>query len=78
MTTTAMYWLIVAAVLGEDEDRLDELSIDMFPEGGCLHVYGVVEGGVIAFSSYGIECLHQVIEDERKAGQAPPRANPAE
>ena len=31
----------VANLLGEDEDWLHELSIDMFPEDGCLWVYGV-------------------------------------
>jgi hypothetical protein len=30
----------VANMLGEDEDWLHDLSIDMFPEDGCLHVYG--------------------------------------
>jgi hypothetical protein len=34
----------VAEMLGEDEDWLWELSIDMFPEDGCLRVYGVGEG----------------------------------
>jgi hypothetical protein len=28
----------VAEMLGEDEDWLYELSIDMFAEDGCLHV----------------------------------------
>jgi hypothetical protein len=32
----------VANLLGEDEDWLHELSIDMFPEDGRLWVYGVV------------------------------------
>ena len=40
----------VAQMLGED-DWLHDLSIDMFPEDGCLHVYGVGEGG---------DCLHPV------------------
>lgn len=31
----------VAALLGEDEKWLHDLSIDMFPEDGCLHVYDV-------------------------------------
>ncbi len=26
-------------MLGEDEEWLHELSIDMFPDDGCLHVY---------------------------------------
>ena len=33
----------VANLLGEDEDWLFELSIDVFPEDGCLWVYGVGE-----------------------------------
>ena len=40
----------VANMLGEDEDWLHELSIDMFPEDGCLRVYGVGEDGVTAFT----------------------------
>ena len=35
----------VANLLGEDEDWLFELSTDMFPEDGCLWVYGVGEDG---------------------------------
>jgi hypothetical protein len=33
----------IAQMLGEDEDWLHVLSIDMFPEDDCLHVYGVGE-----------------------------------
>jgi hypothetical protein len=40
-------------VLGEDdEDRLYELSISMFPEDGCLHVYGAGEVAATAFTPY--------------------------
>ena len=49
----------VANLLGEDEDWLYELSIDMFPEDGCLGVYGVGEDGVTAFTKDGIECLRR-------------------
>ncbi len=62
----------VAEMLGEDEDWLHELSIDMFAEDGCLRVYGVGEDGVTAITDYGIECLKQIIADERAAGTAPP------
>jgi hypothetical protein len=68
----------VANMLGEDEDWLHELSIDMFPEDGCLWVYGVGEDGVPAFTQYGIECLQQIIADERTAGRAPPQVKPTE
>ncbi len=62
----------VAEMLGEHEKWLHELSIDMFPQDGCLHVYGVGEDGVTAFTEYGIECLKQIIVDEKAAGRAPP------
>ena len=61
----------VANMLGQDEDWLHDLSINMFPEDGCLWVHGVGEHGVPAFTEYGIECLQQIIADERAAGRAP-------
>jgi hypothetical protein len=67
----------VANLLGEDEDWLHELSIDMFPEHGRLWVYGIGEDGVTAFTEEGIENLRQIIIDERAAGRAPPRIKPA-
>jgi hypothetical protein len=63
----------VAELLGEDEDWLHELSIDMFPEDGRLHVYGVGEDGITAFTKDGIENLKQTIADMRADGRAPPR-----
>ena len=68
----------VANRLAEDEDWLYELSIDMFPEDGCLRVYGVGEDGVTAFTKDGIECLQQIIADERAARRAPPQVKPTE
>jgi len=68
----------VANMLGEDELWLHELSIDMFPEDGCLRVYGVGEDGVTAFTRDGIECLQQIIANERAARRAPPQVQPTE
>ena len=68
----------VAKQLGEDEDWLHDLSINMFPEDGCLYVYGVREDGVTAFTEYGIECLKQFIADERAAGRAPNPIRPTQ
>jgi hypothetical protein len=68
----------VANMLGEDEDWLYELSIDIFPEDGCLRVYGVGEDGVTAFTRDGIECLQQIIANERAARRAPPQVQPTE
>lgn len=59
----------VADIRGEDEDWLFELSIDLFPEDGCLRVYGVGVDGVVAFTRDGIECLKQIIADKRAAGK---------
>ena len=50
----------------------------MFPENGCLRVYGVGEDGVTAFTRDGIECLQQIIADERAARRAPSQVKPAE
>ena len=57
--------------LGEDEDWLHELSIDMFPEDGCLWVYGVGEDGVPALTKDGIDNLRYIVADKRAAGRAP-------
>ena len=68
----------VANLLGEDEDWLFDLASDMFPEDGCLWVYGVDEDGVPAFTRDGIEYLQQIITDKRAAGCAPPKVKPTE
>jgi hypothetical protein len=55
----------VAKMLGEDEEWLGEISINMDPEEGCLWVIGVGVDGCPAFTEYGIECLKQIIIEER-------------
>ena len=55
----------VAEMLGEDEDWLREISVAMDPEEDSLWVFGVGEHGVPAFTDYGIECLKQIIIEER-------------
>jgi hypothetical protein len=59
----------VANRLAEDEDWLYELSIDMFPENGCLRVYGVGEDGVTALH----QGRHRVPAADRHGGIAEPR-----
>jgi hypothetical protein len=66
----------VATLLGEDENWIFDLSINMFPEDGCLWVHGVGEDGVPAFTRDGIENLRQIIADERAAGRGPPATPP--
>ena len=55
----------VAEMLSEDEEWLREISAAMDPEEGSLWVFGVGEHGVPAFTEYGIECLKQIIIEER-------------
>lgn len=61
----------VAEMLGEDEGWLQDVSLGMDPEDGHLWVYDTNDRQVPAFTEYGIECLRQIIADERKADRAP-------
>ena len=65
----------VATRLGEDENWIFDLSINLFPEDGCLWVYGVGEDEVPAFTRDGIENLRQIIADEYAAGRGPHTAS---
>jgi hypothetical protein len=51
----------VAEMLGEDEDWLQEISIEMMPEDGIIAVYGVGDDYVPAFTDYGIENLRELV-----------------
>jgi hypothetical protein len=62
----------LAHLLGEDENWICDLSIDMFPEDGCLWVHGIGQDGVPAFTRDGIENLRQIIADARAARRRPP------
>jgi hypothetical protein len=67
----------VAEMLGEDEEWLHELSMGLDPEDGCLWVYDINEREVQAFTEYGIECLKEIIADQRADGRAPkPKQKP--
>ena len=68
----------VAKMLGEAEEWLHELSITMDPEDGRLYVWGVDDDGITAFTEYGIECLKQIVADERTTGRAPKPIRPAQ
>ena len=55
----------VAKMLGEDDEWLCEVSNTMDPEDGCLWIIGVGEDGSRAFTEFGIECLKQIIIEQR-------------
>jgi hypothetical protein len=61
----------VANLLGKDENWIFDLSIDMFPEDGCLWVHGIGEDGAPAFTRNGIENPRQIIADALAGGRGP-------
>jgi hypothetical protein len=61
----------VAQMLGEDEDWLNDISIEMEPEDGIISVYGLGEDGTPAFTDFGIENLRQIIEIHRENDAEP-------
>jgi hypothetical protein len=52
----------VAAMLGEDEDWLRDVAIEMDQEDGLIWVYGPGDESVMAFTDFGIETLTGLIE----------------
>ena len=52
----------VAAMLGEDEDWLSDVALEMDPEAGRLTIYGLNAEGTTGFTSFGIENLKELIE----------------
>jgi hypothetical protein len=58
----------VAEMLGEDADRLQELSIGMFPEHACLSIYNGKDDAVT--TDQGIERPKPIITGARAASSA--------
>ena len=52
----------VAAMLGEDEDWLADVALEMDPEAGRLTIYGINDEGTTGFTDLGIENLKELIE----------------
>ena len=52
----------VAQDLGEDEDWISDVANEMEIEDGVIWVYGVDEGGMMAFTDFGIENLVDLIK----------------
>ena len=56
----------VAEMLGEDEDLLYEISIEMEPEDGVIHVYGTDDDAITAFTDFGVENLRELLQIHRQ------------
>ena len=49
-------------MLGEDEDWLQDIAIEMDQEDGLIWVYGLGDESVMAFTDFGIDTLAGLIE----------------
>jgi hypothetical protein len=54
----------VAEMLGEDEEWLHDIALDMEPEDGCLIVWGTGDQSTTAFTRQGIEYLEQLVKNK--------------
>ncbi|SDR57910.1 hypothetical protein SAMN05519103_05927 [Rhizobiales bacterium GAS113] len=52
----------VAELLGEDEDWLREISVEMEPEDGIISVYSIGDDYTPAFTDFGIDNLRQLVD----------------
>jgi hypothetical protein len=55
-----------AEILGEDEELLRDLALEMEPEDGCLTVYETDDRSTTAFTPDGLEYLRQLVIEHKK------------
>ncbi len=60
----------VAEILGEDEELLWDIAMEMEPEDGKLWIHDTGERETIAFTQWGLENLRELLA-EHKRRQAP-------
>ena len=53
---------LIAKELGEDEDWLFEVAMEMEPEDGAIWVYGIGDDGILAFTDFGVESLVDLVK----------------
>ena len=68
----------VAAMLGEDEDWLCDVAMEMDQEDGLIWVYGPGDDGVMAFTDFGIETLRELVETYKAHPDLLKRFDPSE
>jgi hypothetical protein len=56
----------VATMLGEDEELLQDIAMDMEPEDGCLSVLDIDDVSTVAFTPQGIENLKELLADLKR------------
>jgi hypothetical protein len=63
----------VAEMLGEDEGWLNEISVELDPEDGCLTVWGLAEDGTTAFTDLSVENLAELVQIYKANARLLPR-----
>jgi hypothetical protein len=56
----------VAKMLGQDEDLLRDIAMDMEPEDGVLTVWDIGDLTTVAFPANGIENLKELLADLKR------------
>jgi hypothetical protein len=62
-----------AEILGEDEELLWDMAIDMEPEDACLWIHGTDDQQTLAFTPNGMEYLREMLT-EYKRNRSTPRS----
>jgi hypothetical protein len=60
-----------AEILGEDEELLWDLALNMEPEDGSLWVHGTDDQQTMAFTSPGLEYLRDLIAEHKRITSSP-------
>jgi hypothetical protein len=55
----------VAELLGEPQELLQDIAMDMEPEDGCLSVLDLDDVSTVAFTPQGVENLKELLADRR-------------
>ena len=56
----------VAKLLGESEELLQDIAMDMEPEDGCLSVLDLDDVSTVAFTPQGIENLKELLANLKR------------
>jgi hypothetical protein len=56
----------VARMLGEEENTIYEIVLDMEPEDGCLTVLAMDDAATVALTERGIENLKELLDDLKR------------
>ncbi len=62
-----------AEILGEDEELLWDLVLEMEPEDGLLWIHGINDEQTIAFTADGLDYLRDLVSEHERRKASPPR-----